>query len=799
MLHNYLKIALRNLRRSPLYSLLNMGGLALGMACCLLIALYVYDEWSYDRFHVNYPHIYRVWEKQKQADGLFDVAVTPGPLAPALANDFPDVAQTTRVGRWSGLLTWGKQSLEAEQMLIVDPSFFSMFSFPMRLGNARTVFQNPDEIIFSEAMAARFFGASWQKMPLLGKVITFNGKDNLTLAGIAKNPPSRSHIQFDVLLPYAWLEKNDEWSKKWNGNSYHTYVQLKTSSTGAAINPAAFADKIKDVLKRYDKGNDKQLFLQPLADIYLRSNFSFETDWGKRSSIGYVRMFVAVGLIVLLIAIVNFINLATARASQRAKEVGVRKVVGAQRGALVGQFLGEAGLVTAVAVGASPLLAEVFLPLFNDIAAKTLVIPYQLPIFWGVLTGILVLVSLLAGLYPAFVLSSFAPVRVLKGAVVGQSGRGFRQSLVVGQFVLATALIIGTLVIYKQLTFIQNARLGFDKSQLLYVRLKGDLKFKPATFRNQVSQLPGVAQASLTTSNLVDINNSGDIEWEGQAPKDEFQITNMNVDPNFVATTGMTLAAGRNFSAQIPSDTSRVVGAYLVNETATKRMGYTATSALGKRVKFWGVSGKIVGVLHDFHFRPLRVAIEPFIFRFNPTNPYFNMLVKTRPDNLPKTLANLTSLYKKADPANPLSYGFVDQDLDAQYRAEQRTGRIILYFSVLAILISCLGLFGLAAFTAEMRTREIGVRKVLGASVGSIVTLLSQDFLKLVVIAIVIASPLAWWGMSKWLQDFAYKIDLGWGIFAGAGALAVGVALLTVSFQSVKAALADPVNSLRTE
>lgn len=796
MFTNYLKIALRNLRRSPLYSLLNMGGLALGMACCLLIALYVYDEWSYDRFHPNYPNIYRITEKQKQADGLFDVAVTPGPLAPALANDFPEVVQTTRIGRWNGTLSQGKQTLEAEQMLIVDPSFFSVFNFPMMAGNVKTIFRNPDEVIFSEAMAERFFGANWQKQSLLGRVISYNGggnQQNLTLVGIAKNPPSRSHLQFDVLMPYKWLEKVDEWSKKWNGNSYHTYVQLRAGTANT------FADKVKNHLKQYDKGNDTQLFLQPLGDIYLRSNFAFETDWGKRSSISYVRIFVAVGLIVLLIAIVNFINLATARASQRAKEVGVRKVVGAQRGALVGQFLGEAGLVTAVAVGLSPLLAEALLPLFNDVAAKTLVIPYQLPVFWLVLVGILVLVSLLAGLYPAFVLSSFKPVRVLKGAVVGTSGRGFRQSLVVGQFVLATALIIGTLVIYRQLSFIQNARLGFDKSHLLYVRLKGDLKFKASPFRDQVAQLPGVAQASLTTSDLVDINNLNNIEWEDQSPKEELLVAHMNVDPNFMATTGMSLVSGRNFSAQIPSDTSRVMGAYLVNETAAKRMGYTATSALGKQVKFWGVSGKIVGVLHDFHFRPLRVTIEPFIFRFQPTNPYFNMLVKTQPDNVPKTLASLTSLYKKANPADPLTYGFVDQDLDKQYRSEQRTGRIILYFSILAILISCLGLFGLAAFTAEIRTKEIGVRKVLGASVGSIVALLSQDFLKLVVIAIVIATPLAWWGMNKWLQDFAYKIDLGWGIFAGAGALAVGIALLTVSFQSIKAALVNPVQSLRSE
>ncbi len=800
MFRNYLKITLRQLWRNRLYSGINIGGLALGMACCLLIALYVYDELSYDRFNANFDHIYRVTEKQKQPGGIFDVAMTPGPLAATLAKDFPEVQQTTRIGGWFGLLTQGRQSVEPEKMLIVDPAFFSLFSFPLVAGNTKTVFRGPDEVIFSEAMAERFFGASWRKKNVIGQAVQFNKQQTLMVTGVAKNPPMNSHIQFDVLLPFKWVEKNDEWSMKWNGNSYHTYVQLRPDpATGASADPIAFGEKIKGQLKRYDGGNETPLLLQPLADIYLHSKFAFGTDFGKRSDIAYVRIFVAVGLIVLLIACINFINLATARASGRAKEVGVRKTIGAQRAGLVRQFLGESGLMITLAVFASLLLAEALLPLFNDIAGKTISIPYHLPMFWLAMAGLTGVVSLLTGLYPAFFLSSFRPALVLKGVFDARAGRGFRQSLVVGQFALSIALIIGTVVVYRQLYFMQDTKLGFDKSQLLHVRLKGDLREKAMLFKSQVAQLPGVARASVATSNLVDMMNSSGIEWEGQAPKDEFLITQMNVDPDFMQTTGMTLATGRNFSAQIPSDTASKLGAYLINETAAKRMGYTAISALGKRVKFWGTDGTIIGVLRDFHFRPLRVGIEPFIVRFRPKEFYFTLLVKTKPGTASRTITALTNAYKKLNPDNPISYGFVDQDLDAQYRAEQRVARIIGCFALLTILVSCLGLFGLAAFTAEQRTKEIGVRKVLGASVSSIVALLSKDFLKLVLIAIVIASPIAWYAMNRWLQDFAYRIDIEWWVFALAGLLAVGIALLTVSFQSVKAALMNPVNSLRSE
>ncbi|MCX6217543.1 ABC transporter permease [Spirosoma sp.] len=804
MLRNYVKIATRNLVRNRVYSAINIGGLALGMVCCLLIALYVYDELSYDRFNANFAHIYRVTERQTQPEGIFDVAVTPGPLAPALEKDFPEVQRTTRVGQWHGLLTKGRRAIEPEQFLIVDPSFFSLFSYPLIMGDTNTIFHGPNELIFSEATAERFFGADWRLKNLLGQSITLNKDQTFTLVGVAKNPPTQSHIQFDVLMPFKWLERNDEWSMKWNSNSYHTYLQLRPDVAGKAIDPTAFADKLRGQLKQYQSGNETPLLLQPLSDIYLYSKFAFGTDYGKRSDITYINIFVAVGLIVLLIAVINFINLATARASQRAKEVGVRKSVGAQRSSLVTQFLSEALLMTTLAMLVSLLLAELLLPVFNNLAEKSMAIPYRMPAFWLVIIGLTAVVSLLTGLYPAFFLSSFRPVAVLKTGIAGyfssgQTGRNFRQSLVVGQFVLSISLAISTVVIYRQLAYLQSTKLGFDKSHLLNVRLKGDLKQNALRFKTDVSQLPGVAQASMTTSNLVDMNNSTTIEWEGQTPKDEFLITQMNVDADFIRTTGMSMVAGRNFSAQITSDTLSKLGTYLINETAAKRMGWTPASALGKKVKFWGTDGTVIGVVKDFHFRPLHVSIEPFILRFRPKEFYFDLLVKTKPGMVASTLPAITSVYKKLDPNYPISYGFVDQDLDRQYRSEQRIGQIILYFSILTILVSCLGLFGLTAFTAEQRTKEIGIRKVLGASVVSIVALLSKDFLKLVLIALIIASPIAWYAMNRWLQSFAYKTSFEWWMPALAGLVAICIALLTTSFQSIKAAIANPVKSLRNE
>lgn len=751
-------------------------------------------ELSYDRFHTHFDSIYRITEKQKQADGDYLVAVTPGPLAPTLKKDFPEVVETVRVGRWGGSFANGKQISEAQNLLIVDPSFFTIFDFPLVAGNAAKAFQGANEVIISESMAQKLFGTNWPRNSIIGKTLLLNNQQPMKLVGIVKSPPEHSHLQFDALLPFNYLVSIDPWSNKWNSNNFHTYIRVRPQ-----MDMAAFASKIQTHLSSYSEDKSTKLGLQALSDIYLKSKFDFKTDWGKRSEILYVRIFIAVACIILLIAIVNFVNLATARASKRAKEVGVRKTIGAQKSSLVIQFLSESFLMTIIAVIGAFTLTQLFLPLFNTLSGKALTLPYESRGFWLSIVLLTIFVSFLTGLYPAFFLSAFRPARVLKGVFDVKSGKTFRQSLVVSQFAISVTLGIGTLVIYQQLNFIQNRKLGFDQSQLMFVQLKGDLRGKALAVKEEIMHLAGVERASATTSNLVDVSNSTQIEWEGQAPKDEFLITQMNVDADFLKTSGISLASGRNFSTQVALDTSGSNGNYMINETAAKRMGWTPETALGKSIKFWGSEGKIIGVLKDFHFRPLQVSIEPFVFRYRPNDFYFTILVKTNPRTLKNTISSIDQICRKYDPASPLDYGFVDQELKMLYKTEQRTGDIVFNFSLLAIFVSCLGLFGLATFTAEQRMKEIGVRKVLGASIASIVNLLSLDFVKLILVAILIASPAAWWLMTNWLQSFAYKIEIQWWMFALAGMLSVIVGAATVSFQSIKAALSNPVKALKNQ
>ena len=797
MWYNNLKIASRHLWKNRRFSTLNIAGLAIGMSCTLLIGLFLQDEYSYDRFHRNFRHIYRVVENQLQEDGYHPVAVTPGPLAPALQSDFPEIVRATRIGRWNGQVQHQLTRIEPKEMLFVDESFFKVFDFKLLAGDVKSVLTNPDEVVINETMAKRFFGEDWQRQNILGQVITLHSPPQpmpLRLVGVVQDAPVNSQLDFEVLLPFKGLEKMDEWSTKWSSNSYHTYVQLDPKT-----NTLEFQQKMAGYLAKHDAQRKTTLYLQPLSAIFLYSKFDFKSDWGKRSNIVYVQLFTLVGIIVLLIAIFNFINLSTARAAQRAREVGVRKSVGAQRGHLIGQFLTESLVVVVLAMLLALGLADALMPVFNELADKALVMPYQQPWFWPAVGGLVAALTVTAGLYPAFILSAFRPDSVLKGIFKPESGQVLRKTLVIGQFTLAIALAISTLVIYRQLTYMQNINLGFDQAQLLYLRLNGELRAKSAILKDELIKIPGVASVTATTSNLVDVSNSTNIEWEGQMPEDELLITQMNVDADFLKTTGITLASGRNFSTGITGDTLEKSGRYLLNETAAKRMGYTNATALGKKVRFWGLEGEVIGVLRDFHFRPLSKTIEPFVFRFRPKDFYFHVLIKTEANQTPATMAAIENVYLKLDADNPVKYGFVDQDLEVQYRAEQRTGRIVLYFSMLAVLISCLGLFGLAALTAEQRTKEIGIRKVLGASVALVVALLSKDFLKLVVIALLIASPIAYFFMQRWLADFAYRQEMQWWVFAVAGLAAILIAFLTVGFQSVKAALTNPVKSLRSE
>ncbi|SHH24951.1 MacB-like core domain-containing protein [Chryseolinea serpens] len=796
MYKSYFRYGWRNLINGKAYSLINVTGLAIGLACGLGIGLFIHDEFSFDKFHAKLPRLYRVVEKQKQAGVLYDVACTPGPLGPAMKTDFAEVQQSCRLGRTNGILETGQKHVEPADIRLVDNSFFSMFDFKLLKGNPAQALRRPDEIVLTRSVASQLLGPDWPTKPnLLGTTISMTsyGVDyTLTLTGIVDDPPVNSHIRYDVLLSMLTVEKYDYF--KWDNNSYYTYVLLNPSA-----DPVAFDHKLRNYIDRYSeigsKDEARTLFLQPMKDIYLHSHFDFNSDDARTSDIAYVRIFFAVALMVLLIAIFNFVNLSTARATHRAKEVGVRKVIGAMYKQLVAQFLVESFLLTALAVVVALALLQLFLPLLNEISGKSLYVPFEKIDFLVAVALATVMISLLAGLYPAFFLSSFSPAKVLKGFLKVRSGITFRRALVVGQFMFAVMLVIGSIVIYKQLRFIQDKQLGFDREQLLYMRLKNKLNGKALTFKNELENQPGIVAVAPATSDMVDVTNSTwSIGWEGQPADDKFLITQINTDADFLRTMGMTLAAGRNF---VPgaSDTT----AYLLNETAARRMGWTAEQALGKAVTLWGKEGTVVGVVKDFHFRPMTAVIEPFIFRYWAKSSYAGVFVRTQPGHTREALATVAKIYKTHEDQAALQYQFIGEALDAQYRTQQNSGTIILFFSVLAVIVSCLGLFGLATYAAEQRTKEIGIRKVLGATMANIVQLLSSDFIKLVVVAIALATPIAWWSTDRWLQDFAYKIDLEWWMFAAAGAVTVLVALATVSYHSIKAAIMNPVKSLRTE
>jgi putative ABC transport system permease protein len=793
MLKNYLKIAARNLLKNKLYSGINIFGLSIGLTCCLAIGLYIYDEFSYDRFHPRSADIYRVTEHQKLQGQDYDLAVTPGKLGPSLIKDFAQVQQACRLGKASGFLQNGETIAEPADMFVVDHSFFTMFNFPLVLGDTGKILLDPGEIVITERMAARFFGKNWRYSDsLLGQSFRLNDEASFVLAGIAKDPPSNSHIQFDVLLSFEYEAQANARRLEWQNNNYQTYLLLNPRADAAA-----FSRDLHKYILRFSPKSNVRLSLQPLRSIYLYSNFAFNTNWGKMSNILYTRIFLAVGIIVLLIAVFNFINLSTARAIQRAREVGVRKVIGAFRAQLVTQFLCESLLMSLLSVAIALLLLYLFLPVLNNISGKSLSIPFSSYFFILNILAFTIVIGIAAGIYPAFYLSRFRPVKVLKGVFNIGSGQLFRHTLVVSQFTLSIILIIGATVIYRQLAFMQNKDLGFDKSQLICLNLKNEVKEKAVLLKHDLQLQSSIASVTASSHNLIDVNNSTyGINWEGQDPDDSFTMSMMNVDPDFISTTGMKLVAGKNFRPGITADTSTF---FLINETAVRRMGWTPGQALGKSFRLWNYKGTIIGVVKDFHFHPLTEAIDPMLFYYAPGQSYSCLLVKTKPNRTADAIASFGRLYKKYETSTAMQYEFVDQGLANQYRNEQRTGQIVLYFSVLAIVVSALGLFGLSIYTIGQRIKEIGIRKVLGASVSSIVTLLSRDFLKLVLLAIVIASPIAWYAMQLWLQDFAYKIDVSWWIFLFSGSAAVLIALLTISFQSIRAALMNPIKSLRTD
>ncbi|QMW03182.1 ABC transporter permease [Spirosoma foliorum] len=808
MFLNYLKIAWRTLRKQQGFTFINIFGLAVGLACCMLIMLYVLDELSFDRYNAKADRIYRIQSDIKFGGNDMHFAVSPDPMGETLKKDYPQVEQFVRLhqrGTWSVKRAGETTNLREDNITFADSTLFDVFTLPLVSGDPKRALAEPNTVVISESAAKRYFG---NQNPM-GQALVFDNNRTFKVSGVMRDMPQNSHFHSDFFL--SMLNDDYQWGQ-WLSHNHHTYLLLKPGT-----NPTAFARNFDTVVKKYigpkvmqftgsslekfsKAGNQLSYWLIPLTDIHLHSKQQIEL--APNSDSQYIYIFSAVALFILLIACINFMNLSTARSANRAKEVGVRKVMGSERQQLIGQFMTESILTTVLAMLLALVIVAIALPGFNKISAKSLssaqlVSSHYLPF----LIALPILVGLLAGSYPAILLSSFKPISVLKGRInVSFKSAGLRSGLVVFQFAMSVVLIVGTIIVYRQITYIQTKNLGFSREQLLTINNTYSIGNQAETFKQEILRLPGVVSGS-TSGFLPTPSERTDCAFFAEGQSDGNKSVHMqawSIDYDYVKTMGMQIVQGRNLSKAFGSDSSGII----LNETAARTLGYS--NPIGKRI--WRFEDAqlqvrklytIVGIVKNFHFESLRRNIGALSMILQPNSGAITFRLSSA--HITDLVPQIEAKWKQMAPGQPFSYQFMDDSFDEMYRAEQRVGTIALTFAALAILIACLGLFGLAAFMAEQRTKEIGVRKVLGASVPSIIGLLSKDFLKLVLIAILIASPIAWYAMSRWLNDFAYKIDIEWWMFALAGLLAVGIALLTVSFQSVKAALMNPVKSLRSE
>ncbi|SEW13279.1 putative ABC transport system permease protein [Chitinophaga sp. YR573] len=787
MISNYLRIGWRNIRRHKLYSGINIGGLALGLAVGILLLIWVQDELSFDRFHKNGASIYKLSVTFKSGTDVQTWGAMPAPIVPVAVKNIAGVEGGVRMNDAYdiGQYTYGNKDFYDVKAAYVDPGFFTMFSFPMLKGNP---FSNNQSIVITRSAAKRYFGTE----EAVGKVIQANKKDNYMVSGVMEDFPLNSSIHYDFLFPFDILTKNftpgDHWktlNDDWGDFYYSTYLQLA---------PGTRPDKVGQQLALLRPGSKYdtkvQYNVQPLYDVHL-----YNSDQSE-GGIKIVRIFLIVAIVILLIACVNYVNLSTARAMQRAGEIGIRKMVGAARRQLFLQFLWESALVFVMALALAVLIMLVVIPFYNDLTDKHLSLSVnnmQMIIAIGMA---MLLTLLVAGIYPAILLSSFDPLKTLKGRItLGRSNISFRKALVILQFVIATVLIISTLIVGQQLQYIRSKALGYDKENIFQFNL-GDAEPHFSSVAQEMSAIAGIHGVAGATQDLLNIDNStGDTHWDEETHDQSMIVHVAGINKAFLEVMNFKLVSGVNFT-----DSKADSGHYIVNETAAKMMGMK--DAVGKRFKLWQNDGIIIGVVKDFHFASLHEKIAPLVFYYGggtnvPTG--YRMYVKTSGKDAQKAIDAAAKIYARYNGDHPFEYSFLDEGLDRIYRTDQRTGRLFNYFAFIAIFISCLGLFGLATFATTQRVKEIGIRKVLGASVTNIVTLLSSDFLKTVFIAILLSIPIAWLAMHKWLEDYAYRIGIDWKVFVMAGSLAVLIALFTVSFQAIKAALLNPVKSLKSE
>lgn len=787
MIKNYLVVAFRNIFRNKLFSTVNILGLAFGMCSALLIFLWVNDELNYDHFHTKIDRLYRVMENQQYTDGrLYTFSSTPGPMAPYIKEKFPEIELATRFTWNANNLFQNKEKSFYEEGRYADQDFIEMFSFDLEKGDVKTALKTKNSIVISKKMAEKYFG---NEDPI-GKLLTMNMQDPFTVTGVLKDIPKNSSLQFQYLIPFQYFwDENKSWLDDWGNNNIRTFIMLKEKTDAAA-----FQKKFEDEIKLHEEDTNVKLFIQPYGDMYLHSEFENGVLVGGR--IDYVRIFFIVAIFVLVIACINFMNLSTAQATKRAKEVGLRKVIGAVPRQLFRQFMGESFVTVFISAAVAVLAALLLIPIFNEITGKALslnLLDFKILMIFMV---IVLFTAIVAGSYPSIFISEFKPVEVLKGQL--KSGRRagvFRKALVVVQFSLSIILIISTAVVFRQMSFMENRNIGFDRENVFYAWMEGDVNKNFETVRNRLMESPGIESVTASAQLPIDIGNStSSLVWEGKDPNERILFSNITVDADFVQTLKMEMVEGRPFDRNQISDTSN----YIVNEKAAEKFNFKSGTTAGQELTMWDRKGKIIGVVKDFNFGSLHNPIDPLILMVKPE--WLScMLVRAKPNETEAAIKSLESIWKEYAPGYPFRYSFLNQDWENFYRAESQRGKVFNTLAVLSIFISCLGLFGLSAFSAERRTKELGIRKVLGASVPKLVQLMNKEFAVLVLIASCIGCPIGWYIMNEWLQGYAYHVDVGVITLAVAAGVCLLIAVGTVSYHSLRVASTDPVKSLRYE
>ncbi|MCO6490830.1 MAG: ABC transporter permease [Phaeodactylibacter sp.] len=790
MLRHYLLVTIRNLRRDLGYSLINVLGLGTGIAVSLLLFFWVQHELSYDRFHAAADRIYQAVFNFPAEDGQLSTWVTtPVLFAEKINEEIPDAEAALSVTFPRQLPFRKGQTPYQEEGLYVGHSFPDVFNFPLLEGSRETLFGQPNAVVLTERLAEKYFGAGWRGQAV-GKTLEAAGEETYTVSGVVANPPANSTLQFGFLLSIDDFLRTHPWDRHWGNFSSRLYLKVKPGTDIPALENKLLA------LFRKHKGNSEEGTTISLLSFPLRHLYSkLENGRPLGGRITYVRLFIGAAAFLLLIACINFMNLATARATRRSKEIGVRKAVGASRGQLAGQFMSEAVAIALIATGLGVALVELLKGPFRQIAGTELSIQYLAPGTLSLVLGTGLVAGLLSGSYPAFLLSSFRAVNIFRGKEAGQfSGASLRKGLVVVQFLLSACLIVCALGVQRQVSFIMNKNLGLDRENVVQIPMNGALYDKYPNLKDEISALPGVKQYTASNQTPLMISSeTRDPVWAGKPADSQVGFRVMEVTPGFIEAMGINLLAGRDFSPDRPADTLSII----VNETAARAMGME--QPLGEKVEFWGVAGQIIGLTQDFHLNSLHTPIAPLILYLSRNGSSENLYIRTEAGRAREAIAGMEALYRRIVPDYPFEYSFLDEEYSRMYKSETAIGKLAFYFAAIAILLSCIGLFGLSAFTAARRTKEIGIRKVVGASVASIVGLLFKDFLKLILIGFAISVPVAWYLLSNWLQGFAYQAGIGIHLFLATAGLMVLVAWLAVSYHSIRAARANPVEVLGRE